>query len=99
LALRLKGGGHEVQGASGGVEGLRAAQARHPDPVLLDLWLPHLDGYQVAQRLREQAEFRKALLVAITGCEPGRGGRRPEELGIDRVLSKPVAPEALQEAL
>jgi CheY-like chemotaxis protein len=99
LALLLKGWGHEVHVALDGAEAVQAAQAHQPDTVLLDLRLPRMDGYQVAQQLRAQAATEKALVVALTGYEPDKGWRRPEEAGIDRLLTKPVDPKALQEVL
>src|SRR6187200_2310567 len=53
LANLLQLVGHEVSVAFDGPEGLRIAREEQPDAVLLDIGLPHLDGYQVAERLRE----------------------------------------------
>jgi CheY-like chemotaxis protein len=99
LALLLRRWGHEVHVARDGVEALRAARAYQPDTVLLDLRLPRMDGYQVARWLRAQAALEKTLVVAITGYEPGKGERSPEDVGIDRVLGKPMDPAVLREVL
>ena len=54
-----------------------------PDVVLLDIGMPHMSGYEVAQSLRETGAEQPAVLVAITGlgtgCGPraGDGGRLP----------------------
>jgi CheY-like chemotaxis protein len=99
LALLLKAWGHEVQVAHDGPAALRAAQARQPDTVLLDLRLPGMNGYQVAERLRAQPGLENATLVAITGCDPEDARRRSQQAGFAEVLAKPVEPEALREAL
>jgi two-component system CheB/CheR fusion protein len=58
-----------------------------------------MSGYEVARRLRQQPEFQRALLVAVTGYGQEQDRRRSEEAGFDRHLTKPVEPHALQELL
>jgi CheY-like chemotaxis protein len=99
LALLLKEWGHDVQVAHDGPAALRAVQAQQPDTVLLDLRLPGMSGYQVAQRLRAQPGLENTTLVAITGCDPEDARRRSQEVGIAELLTKPVEPEALREVL
>jgi signal transduction histidine kinase/CheY-like chemotaxis protein len=65
LRLRLQTAGHEVHEATTGPEGIEAALRLKPDVVLLDIGLPGLDGYQVAQRLRS-AQIAPRL-IAVTG--------------------------------
>jgi CheY-like chemotaxis protein len=98
LALLLKGWGHDVEVAHDGPAALRAAEAHPPDTVLLDIRLPGMDGYQVAQRLRGHLGFAKTL-VAVTGCDPEGARSRSQEVGFDNLLTKPVDPEALRAAL
>jgi CheY-like chemotaxis protein len=99
VAILLRMDGHEVQVAGDGPNALRAAEASPPDVALLDLWLPGMDGYEVARRLQERAAEKKPLLIAITGCgqEPDR--QRSAQAGIDLHLLKPVDPAALQRLL
>jgi CheY-like chemotaxis protein len=99
LALLLRAWGHEVRVARDGPAALQTAKEYQPDFVLLDLRLPGMDGYQVAQRLRAEGGLGKARLVAITGYEPQKDGRRFADAGIDDLLTKPVDPEALHKAL
>ena len=70
-----------------------------PRRVLLDLRLPGMDGYEVAQQLRSQAGLADARLVAITGYAPEESRQRFAEAGLDSLLTKPVDPDVLQEAL
>jgi CheY-like chemotaxis protein len=99
LAVLLKQWGHKVRVAHDGPAALALAERSRPDTVLLDIRLPGMDGYQVAQRLREQAGLEKAQVVGITGYHPEDGSERTREAGIDQLLVKPVAPETLQEVL
>jgi CheY-like chemotaxis protein len=94
LAVMLQGWGHEVQVAHDGPEAIEAAQAYQPDAVLVDIRLPGMDGYEVAERLRQQPGPEPALLVAMTG-EEGDSERPGGEF--DRLLTKPVDPKVLQE--
>ena len=65
--LLSKLGSHEIQVAYDGVSALEAAEVQHPEIILFDIGLPGMNGYEVAKRLRQQPEFRKTLLVALTG--------------------------------
>ena len=99
MALLLRLYGHEVEVALGGPAALRAAQARQPDAVLLDISMPGMDGYQVARQLRAMFRDKPLLLVAITahGFEEDR--RRCQEAGFDRHLVKPADPLAVEHLL
>src|SRR5437870_4170061 len=53
--------------ATSGEEALHAAAGAWPDVVLLDIGMPHLDGCEVACRLRLLRAGRKQLVIAMTG--------------------------------
>jgi CheY-like chemotaxis protein len=99
LAAVLEGWGHHVQVAHNGPEAVQAARARQPDTVFLDIRLPGADGIEVAQQLRKQAGLGKAILIGITGYDPEDILERSRQSDFQRLLTKPVAPEALQELL
>ena len=67
--------------------------------ILLDIGLPGLSGYEVAERLRRRPEFAGTLLVAMTGWGQDEDRRRSREAGFDRHLVKPVDPDALRAIL
>jgi CheY-like chemotaxis protein len=91
--------GHEVICAYDGAAALDAAAKYGPDAVFLDIGLPGMDGYEIAERLRELPECAHTVLVAITGYGQDDDRRRSREAGIDHHLVKPVAPETLQKLL
>ena len=97
LALVLERMGHEVELAHDGRSALDAAQRRVPEIVLLDLDLPRLDGYEVVERLRGDARFRRLRIVALTGLGRERDRARTREAGFDEHLVKPVDPDRLRE--
>jgi PAS domain S-box-containing protein len=99
VALLLRLYGHEVQVVHTGPAGLEAAHAFHPNVVLLDIGLPGMDGYEVAKRLRQDAELKRVPLIAMTGYSREEDRSRSREAGIDQHLVKPVEPEKLRELL
>jgi DNA-binding response OmpR family regulator len=93
LAVWLVLQGHKARVAPDGPAALRAAGDEPPDVVLLDVGLPGMDGYQVAERVREElapAMPKAPLVIAVTGRESEADRRRSEEAGIDLHLTKPV---------
>jgi two-component system CheB/CheR fusion protein len=89
LAYLLKLLGHEVALAHDGPGALAAAAAAPPELVLLDIGLPGMDGYAVAERLRAAGHGRAAL-VALTGYGQDEHLRRSISAGFDHHLVKPV---------
>jgi signal transduction histidine kinase/integral membrane sensor domain MASE1/ActR/RegA family two-component response regulator len=90
LAHLLRRRGHETHIARDGNEGLAITRSLRPDVVLLDIGLPGLDGYEVARRLRAQADREGTLLVAVSGYAQEADRRRACEAGFDHHLVKPV---------
>ncbi len=86
----------EVRVAHDGPEALAIAGEFLPEVVLLDIGLPGMDGNEVARRLRLRPEFRRALLVALTGWGQEDDVARSKEAGFDHHLVKPADPDALK---
>ena len=99
LAIMLRQMGHEVQLAHDGMEAVSASEAFRPDIVLLDLGMPKLNGYQAAQRIRQQPGGRDITLVALTGWGQEEDRRRTRDVGFDSHLVKPVDRNALESLL
>jgi len=99
LRQLLQVSGHVVYEAADGTSGVETALKQHPDVALIDVGLPGIDGYQVAQRIRTAADAAPMLLIAITGYGGPDDRRRAHEAGFDIHLVKPVDPHALARAL
>ncbi|HEX6903217.1 MAG TPA: ATP-binding protein [Thermoanaerobaculia bacterium] len=99
MSLLLELEGHDVQVAHSGPSALEAAAARRPDVIVLDIGLPGLDGYQVAQRLRQDPAFKDVILIAASGYGQEADRRRSWEAGFDHHLVKPVDPGELRRLL
>ena len=96
LARLLRMSGHEVRVAYDGPSGLDAAQKFLPDVVLLDIGLPGMDGYAVAQRLRENESMRETLLIAVSGYAPEKDDLRSRSSVFDHHFVKPISLRDLQ---
>jgi CheY-like chemotaxis protein/anti-sigma regulatory factor (Ser/Thr protein kinase) len=90
LRLMLELAGHAVYAAADGATGLELLEAEHPDVAIIDIGLPGLNGYQVAQRIRECPHGRAVMLVALTGYGRLSDYQRSTEAGFDYHLVKPV---------
>ncbi len=95
LRMTLELAGHVVYDAGDGARGLELLDVEHPDVAIIDISLPRMDGYQVAQRIREQPYGRGMLLLALTGYGSPDDSRRSAESGFDYHLVKPVDPDHL----
>jgi two-component system CheB/CheR fusion protein len=91
--------GHDVRTVHDGPRAIDAVAAFRPDVVLLDIGLPGMSGYEVAQRLRAEAGGKDLLLVALTGWGQEEDRQKSAHAGIDHHLVKPVAPQALEALL
>jgi CheY-like chemotaxis protein len=67
--------------------------------VLLDIALPGMDGWQVAERLRRQPAKKEPFLIAVAGLGRPADRRRSQEAGIHLHLLKPVDPDCLLSVL
>ena len=99
LGILLRGLGHEVEVAHDGRAGFEAARSSGPEVVLLDIGLPGMDGYQVAERLRREPGCAAAVLVALSGYGREEDRRRARDAGFDHYLVKPVELSELTELL
>ena len=99
LAMMLSMMGHDTRTAHDGEEAVTTAEAFRPQVVLLDIGLPKLNGYEVAQRIRQQEWGTSMFLVAVTGWGQDEDRRRSEEVGMNLHMVKPVEPSALDRML
>lgn len=99
VAMLLQMCGHTVRIAHSGPEAIESALAEPPDAILLDLGLPGMDGYDVARRLRAQAQLKHVRLIALSGFGREHDRRLSREVGFDAHLIKPASVADMQEAI
>jgi CheY-like chemotaxis protein len=85
----------EVIEARDGAEGLDLARAQKPDLILLDLMMPRVDGWSVAQGLAEDESTRGIPFLFLTARATAADRRRAEELGALGYILKPFDPVRL----
>jgi signal transduction histidine kinase/CheY-like chemotaxis protein len=89
LRMALELAGCEVVVAHTGPGGVDAAKARRPDLVLCDIGLPGFSGYEVARRIRAEADGA-VVLVALTGYGREQDQEDARAAGFNRHFTKPV---------
>ena len=101
LAMLMRAWNHEVYFAGTGPEGLDRARETQPDVALIDIGLPGIDGYQVAQGIRGEGSpwSRDVRLIALTGYGQGHDRARALEAGFDVHVLKPIDPVELHRLL
>ena len=95
LAMLLRIHGNEVHTVYDGADAVDSAARLRPDAVLLDIGMPRLNGYDACRQIRDSAEGRELLVIAMTGWGQEHDRRRTTEAGFDAHLVKPVHPAEL----
>jgi CheY-like chemotaxis protein len=91
--------GAKVCVAHSGPEALEAFRRHEAAVVLLDIGMPGMDGYEVAQRLRADFPEQETTIVALTGWGQEEDRRRAQAAGFDHHLIKPADLGALRKLL
>ncbi|HYE80277.1 MAG TPA: ATP-binding protein, partial [bacterium] len=99
LATLLRLQGHEVWTAYNGLDAVEAVESFQPAVILLDIGLPGLSGYEVAERIRGKHNGATPLLLAMTGWGQEEDRRRSRESGFAAHLVKPVSLDRILEFL
>ena len=98
VAMLLEIDGHTVSVAHSAENALTSALeglSSPPQPFLLDIGLPGIDGFELARRLRAAPETAGAILIALTGYGQRQDREKSKAAGFDHHLEKPVDPARL----
>lgn len=99
LSLLLRLQGHDVRVAHDGQSALNLAATHRPEVVFLDLGMPQMDGFAVAERIRKLPQLEQVVLVALTGWGQQQDRQRTSEAGFNYHLVKPPEPTAIEALL
>lgn len=91
----LRDEGHEVRGVYTGLDVLDSVRDFAPDTVLLDIGMPHINGYEVARELRMRYASARPLLIAVTGRNQAGDRMLAQLAGFDHHIAKPYDPNEL----
>ncbi len=93
--VNLEAEGMEVLEASDGPTGLEKARNEEPDVILLDVMMPGLDGWQVAEELLDSERTRSIPIIFLTARAEVRDRARGLDLGGIDYVTKPFNPVEL----
>lgn len=82
--------GHTLLVATNGLDGVAKAEAHRPNLILLDINLPDLDGYDVAQQIRASKNIRATPIIAVTANALKGDMDKALAAGCNDYISKPV---------
>jgi len=97
--LVLESANFRVIEARTGREAIALAHAERPLAVLLDIVMPELDGWEAARRIRGDRITASTAIIAVTALAGAADRERSFAAGCDAVLTKPVPPRLLLDAL
>lgn len=99
LSYNIKQAGYDVLVARDGQDGLRQAQLKLPDMIILDLMLPVMDGLEVCRQLRGDPNTREMLILMLTAKSEESDQVVGFSLGADDYVTKPFSVKVLMERL
>ena len=91
--------GFAVETASNGLEGVEKAREWQPDVILLDLLLPHMDGFGVMNILKEDPATQDIPIIVVSAWPTADNRKRVREAGAQGFIAKPFQTEALVKAI
>jgi diguanylate cyclase (GGDEF)-like protein len=92
VEVNLRSAGYDVAVAGDGMEALEKATELHPDLVLLDVMMPRIDGFEVAQRLRKNPQTANASIIMLTAKALSADKVTGLQAGADDYIIKPFDP-------
>ncbi len=85
----LRRNGHEVYIARDGLTALASVRALVPEIVLLDILLPHTNGYEVCAMVRKNPAYKATRVVMMTSLKDEANVKKAYEVGADGYITKP----------
>lgn len=95
----LEAEGYRVSFAPSGSMGLAQANREQPDLILLDIFMPDLDGYEVARRLRRMDRTKDTPIVAVSVSTKEETVHLSAEAGCDGYITKPIDVDLISEQI
>ncbi len=96
LVTLLGYGGHRLHEAADGTEALQVARAEHPDLVIADILMPHIDGFEFVRQLRADPATARMRVIFWTAAYLERESRVLATLcGVEHLIFKPTEPQTV----
>lgn len=97
LDFLMKKNGYEVFIARDGEEAMELAGREQPDVIILDIMMPKVDGYEVCQQLKADADLSQTRVIFLSAKGKEADIERGYAAGADLYLTKPFSPRVLLE--
>jgi len=91
----LSSQGYGVFTATDGTRGLGVIRKQRPKLALIDVFLPRMSGYELCEKIRDDATLEGMMLILTSAMDTDPGTFAPESVGADAFLPKPIDDEAL----
>ena len=91
----LESDGYTVFTAPDGATALEIMQKLYPNLIIADIAMPHINGYQLHERVRQNPDWALIPFIFLTGRAMDSDIRYGKEIGVDDYLIKPIEPEDL----
>jgi len=95
----LEKSGHKLEEAEDGFEAGQKTIRFKPNILIVDIFMPRMDGFEVCRRMKENPETNKTKIMAISGFDTEENRRKIIEAGADWFMPKPLSPAALRKAV
>ena len=99
LVDTLSDAGYEVIEAKNGGSAIDKAFLELPDVILLDVWMPVMDGFEVLKKLRENPATEAIPVILLTALPQSHGSKPSWELGVRHYIEKPFDSDHVQLAV
>jgi two-component system, cell cycle response regulator DivK len=91
----LTAAGYELLEATDGEEGIAMAVQHRPDLILMDIQLPHVDGYEATRQIKDDPALKDIPIIAVTSYALSGDEEKTRAAGCDGYIAKPFSPRQL----
>ncbi len=95
----LEKNGFNIIGSERGSTGIELAVSHKPDAILLDIQLPEMDGYEVAEKLKNLDSVSSIPVIAVTSYAMSGDRERILAAGADGYIEKPIDPDTFVDTI
>lgn len=91
--------GYCIVEATDGEQAIEVARRERPDVILMDLFMPKMDGFTAARRIREDPQMQDVLIVALSAHMESQYRAQAQAAGINAFVTKPIDVDFLDDLL
>jgi CheY-like chemotaxis protein len=96
LEVILSADGHRVVAAPDGKAALEYLRDHTPDAMLLDVQMPHMDGFEICSRVKRIKRLRDTPVLLLTGFDDDHTRDQAKLVGADDIVYKPLSGKNLR---